>query len=125
MGEGEELYIQHAPVRAELIRQPEPGTSQVRREDHGDFCFCAPQRSDQREGIGLTVGPTWKTAAREQGAAPWTLAVGARGVPSWAARIKGGNWAEWVLLGPTVGFHLFFLYFHFPIMSPFYFEFQI
>jgi hypothetical protein len=27
MGEGEEeLYIQRAPVRAELIRQPEPGT---------------------------------------------------------------------------------------------------
>jgi hypothetical protein len=43
MGEREEeLYIQRAPVRAELIRQPEPGTWQVRREDHGDFCFCAP-----------------------------------------------------------------------------------
>jgi hypothetical protein len=38
MGEGEEeLYIQRAPVRAELICQPEPGISQVRREDHGDF----------------------------------------------------------------------------------------
>ena len=56
MGEGEEeLYIQRAPARAELIRQPESGTSQVGREDLGDFCFSAPQRSDQRKGIGLTM----------------------------------------------------------------------
>ena len=51
MGEGEEeLYIQRAPVRAELICQPEPGISQVRREDRDD-CYGPPrERRTRRDG---------------------------------------------------------------------------
>ena len=58
MGEGEEeLYIQRAPARAELIRQPEPGTSQVGREDLGDFCFCAPSVRTRGRDRADNVGP--------------------------------------------------------------------
>jgi hypothetical protein len=35
-------------------------------------------------------GPAWKSATREQETAPWVPAVGTRGVPSWAARVKRG-----------------------------------
>jgi hypothetical protein len=42
------------------------------------FCFSAPH-SDLRKRIGLTVGPAWKTAAHEQGAAPWTPAASSVG----------------------------------------------
>ena len=83
MGEGEEeLYIQRAPVRAELICQPEPGISQVRREDHGDFCFCAPPAFGPEEGDRAdNAGPLVRGSshcARHTGprAKSWPAAVG-------------------------------------------------
>jgi hypothetical protein len=68
MGEGEEeLYIQRAPACAELIRQPESGTSQVGREDLGDRAdnVGPPVGVQGAREIFLASGPAPSAAAEQ------------------------------------------------------------
>jgi hypothetical protein len=72
-------------VRTEHCGHDEEGGDTDRMVPHVCECKDASVRPwDWAEG------PAWKTAAREQGTAPWVPVVGARGVPSWAARVKRG-----------------------------------